>query len=68
MIRQNLTLHEALEIHELINLKTACLMKSKTVQGLVINQELKTLLEKDVQLSVAAVNTLQGLLSGTRVN
>ncbi len=68
MIQQNLPLHETMEIHELLNLKTGCLMKSKLVQGLVFDQELKALMEKDVQQSVTAVNTLQSLLSDTKPN
>ncbi|AOY77910.1 spore coat protein [Clostridium formicaceticum] len=65
MSQQNLTLHETMEIHELLNLKTICLTKSKMIQGLVFDQELKVLLEKDVQQSISAVNILQELLTKT---
>lgn len=60
MNQQNLALHETMEIHELINLKKACLMNSKMIQGLVFDQELKALLEKDVNQSITAMNALQG--------
>ena len=63
MSPENLPLHETMELHELLNLKTICLTKSKLLQGLVFDQELKALLQKDVTLSKATVNTLQGLLS-----
>jgi similar to spore coat protein len=63
MFQQNLTLHETMEIHELLNLKTACLIKSQMVQGLVFDQDLKALLDKDVQQSVSAANVLQSLLT-----
>ncbi len=65
MSQKSRTLHETMEIHELLNLKTACMTKSKMIQGLVFDQELKSLLEKDVQQSITAVNTLQGLLTKT---
>jgi similar to spore coat protein len=68
MLQQKLALHETMEIHELLNLKTACLMKSKMLQGLVFDQELKALMEKDVQQSITAANVLQGLLTDTMSN
>lgn len=62
---QNLTLHETMEIHELLNFKTVCMTKSKMIQGVVFDQELKALLEKDVQQSKNAVTVLQELLTKT---
>ncbi|MFC0215548.1 spore gernimation protein GerQ [Paenibacillus chartarius] len=53
--------HEALEIHEAINFKTLCLAKSKLMQGLVFDQELKDLLQKDVEQSIQALADLQAL-------
>ncbi|WJH36151.1 spore gernimation protein GerQ [Paenibacillus sp. CC-CFT747] len=51
--------HEALEIHESINFKTLCLAKSKLMQGLVFDQELKDLMQKDVEQSQQALAELQ---------
>lgn len=62
MEQQNLSLHEAMEVHELLNFKTVCMTKSKMVEGLVFDQDLKALLEKDVQQSITAINDLQNLL------
>jgi similar to spore coat protein len=62
MQEQNLALHEAMEIHEMLNFKTVCMAKSKMMEGLVFDQELKALLEKDVQQSITAVGDLQNLL------
>lgn len=59
MLHENLVMHQTMELHELLNLKTVCLLKSKLIQGLVFDQELKSLLEKDVQQSIIAVNALQ---------
>ncbi|HEY9059959.1 MAG TPA: spore coat protein [Pseudobacteroides sp.] len=66
MTQQNLTLHETMEIHELLNFKTICMTTSKLIQGVVFDQDLKALLGKDVQQSMQAVNVLQGLLSKTQ--
>lgn len=66
MTQQNLTLHETMEIHELLNFKTICMTTSKLIQGVVFDQDLKALLGKDVQQSMQAVNALQGLLSKTQ--
>lgn len=63
---QDFALHETMEIHELLNFKTICMTTSKMIQGVVFDQELKGLLEKDVQQSMQAVNVLQGLLSKTQ--
>lgn len=62
MEQQNLTLHEAMEIHEILNFKTVCITKFKMMEGLVFDQDLKALLEKDVQQSISVINDLQNLL------
>ncbi|WP_047152825.1 hypothetical protein [Aneurinibacillus tyrosinisolvens] len=61
MEQQNLGPHETMEIHELLNFKTICLAKSKMMQGLVFDKDLKTLMQKDVQQSIQAINDLQTL-------
>jgi similar to spore coat protein len=66
MDKQSMTLHETMEIHELLNFKTICMTTSKMIQGVVFDQDLKALLEKDVQQSMQSVNVLQGLLSKTQ--
>jgi similar to spore coat protein len=53
--------HESLEIHELLNLKTIGLAKSKMMQGLVFDQDLRALMEKDVQHSLKAIAGLKNL-------
>jgi similar to spore coat protein len=61
MEQQNLGPHETMEIHELLNFKTICLAKSKMMQGLVFDKDLKSLMQKDVQQSIQAINDLQTL-------
>lgn len=52
MDHQTLAAHEAVDLHEIVNFKTLCIAKSKLMQGLVFDQELKDLMEKDVQQSI----------------
>lgn len=54
-----LAAHESLEIHEALNFKTLCLAKSKLMQGLVFDQELKDLMQKDVEQTIQAIADLQ---------
>jgi similar to spore coat protein len=58
-----LALHETVDTHEILNFKTVCLIKSKMMQGLVFNQELRALMEKDVQQNIAAITELQEFYS-----
>ncbi|MEY8748366.1 spore coat protein [Bacillales bacterium AN1005] len=51
--------HETLELHEMLNFKTTCVIKSKLMSGVVFDQELKALMEKDVQQSIQALEYLQ---------
>jgi similar to spore coat protein len=63
MEQQNLALHETMELHEMLNFKTVCMTKSKMMQGLVFDQDLKALMNKDVQQSMASIKELQNLLT-----
>lgn len=45
----NVALHETMQLHELLNAKTVGITKSKLIQGLVFDQELRALLDKDVK-------------------
>lgn len=65
--QQLLTSHETMEIHELLNFKTLCLTKSKMMQGLVFDKELKSLMQKDVQQSIKAMNDLQSLYTRVQI-
>jgi similar to spore coat protein len=64
MLNQNmLAPHESMELHEMLNFKTNCLAKSKMMQGLVFDQDLRDLMEKDVQQSLKAIAGLKNLYS-----
>jgi similar to spore coat protein len=60
MTKETLALHETLETHEILNFKTVCLLRSKLMQGLCFDNELKQLMEKDVQQSITAIKELSG--------
>jgi similar to spore coat protein len=62
---QNLTIHEKLKLHELLSFKTICMTKSHTMQALVTDPKLKTLLQQDVQNSQPAIQDLKNLLSNS---
>ncbi|MFD2614926.1 spore gernimation protein GerQ [Paenibacillus gansuensis] len=53
--------HESVDLHEALNFKTLCLAKSKLMQGLVFDQELKDLMQKDVEQSIRAIAELQAV-------
>jgi similar to spore coat protein len=58
MVNETLALHETMETHEILNFKTVCLLRSKLMQGICFDNELKRLMEKDVQQSIKDVNEL----------
>ncbi|MCM3166953.1 spore coat protein [Peribacillus frigoritolerans] len=60
MENESLAFHETMETHEILNFKTIGLMRSKLMQGICFDNDLKALMEKDVQQSIAAINELKG--------
>lgn len=56
---QPLAAHESIDLHEIVNFKTLCLAKSKLMQGLVFDQELKALMQKDVMQTKQDLAELQ---------
>ncbi|MES9740250.1 spore coat protein, partial [Peribacillus frigoritolerans] len=44
------------------------LMRSKLMQGICFDNDLKALMEKDVQQSIAAINELKGFYKEARTN
>lgn len=61
MDSQILAPQETMQIHEMLNFKTVSMTTSKMMEGVVFDQELKALLEKDVQQSIADIKVLQSL-------
>jgi similar to spore coat protein len=61
MGQEKLAPHETMHVHEMLNFKTVCMTTSKLMEGVVFDQKLKALLEKDVQQSIKDIKTLQSL-------
>lgn len=61
MGQEQLAPHEIMQVHEMLNFKTVCMATSKLMEGVVFDQELKSLLEKDVQQSIMDTKALQSL-------
>lgn len=59
---QKLAPSETMQIHEMLNAKTIGMTTAKMMEGTVFDQDLKALLEKDVQQSITAIGELQNLL------
>jgi len=58
MFEKKLALHETMEFHELINFMTTSLLKSKMSQGIVFDDELRELLNKNVKLTTPALTAM----------
>ncbi|KIL39888.1 hypothetical protein SD70_16765 [Gordoniibacillus kamchatkensis] len=56
-------LHETCEVRELAVFKTVCMTKSKTMQALVSDPDLKHILHLDAELSNRQIQELSGLLT-----
>jgi similar to spore coat protein len=67
MEKETLALHETLETHEILNFKTVCLLRSKLMQGICFDNELKALMEKDVQQSIKDINELLGFYKQSQI-
>lgn len=62
MATKELALHEKLEVHELLTLKTSCATKAVTMLELVKDEKLKKLIEEDLKNSTQAIDELSSLL------
>ncbi|MCM2531330.1 spore coat protein [Neobacillus pocheonensis] len=67
MDKECLALHETMETHEILNFKTVCMLRSKLMQGLCFDNELKALMEKDVQQSIMDINELLSFYNKSQI-
>ena len=67
MFEKKLALHEMMEFHEVINFMTLSLLKSKLSQGVVFDQDLRELLEKNVKLTTPALEAMLKLYRKTEL-
>jgi len=63
VLEKKLALHETMEFHEVINFMTTSLLKSKLSQGVVFDDDLRALLDKNVKLSTPALAAMVKLYS-----
>ncbi|MFE0299027.1 spore coat protein [Priestia megaterium] len=59
---KGLAMHETLEVHEILTLKTSCVTKGTAMLELVDDEDLKKILEEDVQTSTEAIKELKKIL------
>lgn len=64
----NITPHEALDIHEIVMFKTLCATKASTMQALVQDEELKTIMQQDVTVTKEHLTELVNLLKSSPLN
>lgn len=65
--KETLAFHETVDTHEILNFKTVCLLRSKLIQGLCFDNELKKLMEKDVQQSIQDIHELISLYQQSQI-
>ncbi|BCJ99603.1 spore coat protein [Anaerocolumna chitinilytica] len=63
MVNDFLAPNEMMQLHEMLNLKTINMTSSKMMEGVVFDQDLKALLERDVQQDIQSIGELQKLYS-----
>ncbi|RHW40096.1 hypothetical protein D1B33_04425 [Lysinibacillus yapensis] len=61
-MKDNLGVHERLEIHELLTFKNLCLTKSIAMSELAQDEQLKQLLSQTAQIDRENIQALQGYL------
>ncbi len=59
--------HETMKLLELLTFKSVCVTKSKTMQVLVTDPALKSIMQADVQKSIPAIEELQKQLAKVNV-
>ncbi|WP_088105464.1 hypothetical protein [Halalkalibacter urbisdiaboli] len=62
-MRENLGVHETLELHELVTFKSLCLTKAAVMQGLVTDENLKTIMQQNADMHTRHIQQLQNHLS-----
>ncbi|MGG0815602.1 spore coat protein [Paenibacillus alvei] len=62
-MNNQLATHEVLEIHELMNFKNTCINKTASMYNLASCEQLKALMEADIQNSAQAIADYKNILS-----
>ncbi|CAJ1315057.1 uncharacterized protein PTI45_03455 [Paenibacillus nuruki] len=59
---KQLATHEKLEVHELLTFKTSCVTKAVAMRELVKDDQLKQIIDEDIQNSTKAIEDLKSIL------
>ncbi len=59
---KQLATHEKLEVHELLTFKTSCVTKAVAMRELVKDDQLKQIIDEDIQNSTNAIEDLKSIL------
>ncbi len=62
-MQQGLSMHETLNLHEILTFKNVCVTKASTMQALVSDEQLKAMLRQDVEFGQRHIKEIQGILS-----
>jgi len=54
--------HETFDLHELLTFKNICATKSSTMNAMVNDEELKSILQQDVTVSQQQIRDLESLI------
>ncbi|MCG1009985.1 spore coat protein [Salinicoccus sp. ID82-1] len=60
--KPDLAVHETIELHEVMTVKQASLMKAGLMESLVEDSKLREIVRKEKKLSKKAINEIQELL------
>ncbi|HPU01004.1 MAG: spore coat protein [Firmicutes bacterium] len=65
MPHHQLGIHEKVELHELLTMKTVCAAKAMAMKDMVTDPQLISLLEQDAKKSREHIRELQNIVSGS---
>lgn len=67
MNQQGFAPNETIQLHELLTFKNLCLTKSFTMSPLVSDDELKSILQQDVNTAQQHIKDLKGLMEQSSI-
>lgn len=67
MNQQGFAPNETIQLHELLTFKNLCLTKSFTMSPLVSDDELKSILQQDVNAAQEHIKELKGLMEKSSI-
>lgn len=67
MNQQGFAPNENIQLHELLTFKNLCLTKSFTMSPLVSDDELKTILQQDINKTQQHIKELKGLMDQSSI-